>query len=71
MGLVLSVSGAQARYWDEHAAILDAILVGDARTAEEARAPPYRRARARRPHSNWKQSSKHQRMRKRCQTQRV
>ncbi len=35
MGLVLSVSGAQARYWDEHAAILEAILAGDARTAEE------------------------------------
>jgi DNA-binding GntR family transcriptional regulator len=34
MGLVLSVSGAYARYWDEHAAILDAVLVGDAPTAE-------------------------------------
>lgn len=37
MGLVLSVSGAQARYWDEHAAILEAILAGDA-VAAEARA---------------------------------
>lgn len=35
MGLVLSVSGAQARYWDEHAAILDAILAGDAAAAED------------------------------------
>lgn len=35
MGLVLSVSGAQARYWDEHAAILQAVLVGDAAAAEE------------------------------------
>jgi DNA-binding GntR family transcriptional regulator len=35
MGLVLSVSGAQARYWDEHAAILEAILAGDAALAEE------------------------------------
>ena len=35
MGLVLSVSGAHARYWDEHAAILEAILAGDARAAEE------------------------------------
>jgi DNA-binding GntR family transcriptional regulator len=35
MGLVLSVSGAQARYWDEHAAILEAILAGDAPVAEE------------------------------------
>jgi DNA-binding GntR family transcriptional regulator len=35
MGLVLSVSGAQARYWDEHAGILEAILAGDAPAAEE------------------------------------
>ncbi len=35
MGLVLSVSGAQARFWDEHAAILDAILAGDPASAEE------------------------------------
>jgi DNA-binding GntR family transcriptional regulator len=35
MGLVLSVSGAHARYWDEHAAILGAILAGDAGAAEE------------------------------------
>jgi DNA-binding GntR family transcriptional regulator len=35
MGLVLSVSGARARYWDEHAAILDAVLAGDAPAAEE------------------------------------
>ena len=35
MGLVLSVSGAQARYWDEHAAILEAILAGDATAAEQ------------------------------------
>ena len=35
MGLVLSVSGAHARYWDEHAAILEAILAGDAPAAEE------------------------------------
>ena len=35
MGLVLSVSGAQARYWEEHAAILGAILAGDAEAAEE------------------------------------
>jgi DNA-binding GntR family transcriptional regulator len=35
MGLVLSVSGAQARYWDEHAAILAAILSGDDAAAEE------------------------------------
>ena len=34
MGLVLSVSDALARYWREHAGILDAILAGDARTAE-------------------------------------
>jgi DNA-binding GntR family transcriptional regulator len=34
MGLVLSVSGAHARYWDEHAAILEAILAGDAPAAE-------------------------------------
>jgi DNA-binding GntR family transcriptional regulator len=39
MGLVLSVSGAQARFWDEHAAILDAILAGDAATAEERARP--------------------------------
>jgi DNA-binding GntR family transcriptional regulator len=35
MGLVLSVSGAYARYWDEHAAILEAVLAGDAAAAEE------------------------------------
>ena len=35
MGLVLSVSGAQVRFWDEHAAILEAILTGDAAAAEE------------------------------------
>ena len=35
MGLVLSVSGAHARYWDEHAAILEAVLAGDAAVAEE------------------------------------
>ncbi|MGE3067303.1 MAG: GntR family transcriptional regulator [Hyphomicrobiaceae bacterium] len=35
MGLVLSVSGAQARYWEEHAAILGAILAGDAAAAEK------------------------------------
>lgn len=35
MGLVLSVSGAQARYWDEHAAILETILAGDAAAAEK------------------------------------
>jgi DNA-binding GntR family transcriptional regulator len=35
MGLVLSVSGAQARYWDEHAAILESIVAGDATAAEE------------------------------------
>lgn len=35
MGLVLSVSGAYARYWDEHAGILEAVLAGDAATAEE------------------------------------
>lgn len=35
MGLVLSVSGAHARYWDEHARILDAILAGDAAAAED------------------------------------
>jgi DNA-binding GntR family transcriptional regulator len=34
MGLVLSASGAHARYWDEHAAILAAILAGDAVAAE-------------------------------------
>jgi DNA-binding GntR family transcriptional regulator len=35
MGLVLSVSGAHARYWDEHARILEAVLAGDAAVAEE------------------------------------
>jgi DNA-binding GntR family transcriptional regulator len=35
MGLVLSVSGARARYWEEHAAILEAVLAGDAAAAEE------------------------------------
>jgi DNA-binding GntR family transcriptional regulator len=35
MGLVLSVSGARARYWDEHAAILQAVVAGDASAAEE------------------------------------
>jgi DNA-binding GntR family transcriptional regulator len=35
MGQVLTVSGAYARYWEEHAAILDAVLAGDAATAEE------------------------------------
>lgn len=35
MGLVLSVSDARARYWDEHAAILEAVLAGDAVAAEE------------------------------------
>lgn len=35
MGLVLSVSGAHARYWDEHAKILEAILAGNATAAEE------------------------------------
>lgn len=35
MGLVLSVSGAYARYWDEHAAIMEAVLAGDAPTAED------------------------------------
>jgi DNA-binding GntR family transcriptional regulator len=35
MGLVLSVSGAYARYWDEHAAILQAVLAGDAPAAED------------------------------------
>jgi DNA-binding GntR family transcriptional regulator len=35
MGLVLSVSSAYARYWDEHAAILEAVLAGDAPRAEE------------------------------------
>jgi DNA-binding GntR family transcriptional regulator len=34
MGLVLSVSGALVRYWDEHAAILEAILAGDVSAAE-------------------------------------
>ena len=34
MGLVLAVSGAHARYWDEHAAILEAILAGNAAVAE-------------------------------------
>jgi DNA-binding GntR family transcriptional regulator len=34
MGLVLSVSGAHARYWDEHAGILEAILAGDPVMAE-------------------------------------
>jgi DNA-binding GntR family transcriptional regulator len=34
MGLVLSVSGALFRYWDEHAAILEAILAGDVSAAE-------------------------------------
>ena len=34
MGLVLSVSGAHARYWDEHAVILGAVLAGDAVAAE-------------------------------------
>ena len=34
MGLVLSVSGAHARYWDEHAVILGAIFAGDAVAAE-------------------------------------
>ena len=34
MGLVLSVSGAHARYWDEHAAILAAIHAGNAAEAE-------------------------------------
>jgi DNA-binding GntR family transcriptional regulator len=35
MGLVLSVAGAYARYWSEHATILGAILAGDAAAAEE------------------------------------
>jgi DNA-binding GntR family transcriptional regulator len=35
MGLVLSVAGAYARYWGEHAKILEAILAGDAAAAEE------------------------------------
>jgi DNA-binding GntR family transcriptional regulator len=35
MGLVLSVSGACARYWEEHAGILEAVLAGDAAAAEE------------------------------------
>ena len=35
MGLVLSVSDALVRYWREHAGILEAILAGDARTAEQ------------------------------------
>ena len=35
MGLVLSVSDAQVRYWREHAGILEAILAGDAPAAEE------------------------------------
>jgi DNA-binding GntR family transcriptional regulator len=35
MGLVLSASGACARYWDEHAGILEAVLAGDAPRAEE------------------------------------
>jgi DNA-binding FadR family transcriptional regulator len=35
MGLVLSVSGAHARYWDEHAAILAAVLAGDEKAAEQ------------------------------------
>jgi DNA-binding GntR family transcriptional regulator len=35
MGLVLSVSGAHARYWEEHTEILEAILAGDAPAAEE------------------------------------
>jgi DNA-binding GntR family transcriptional regulator len=34
MGLVLSSSGAQARFWTEHAAILEAILAGNAAEAE-------------------------------------
>ena len=35
MGQVLSVSGVFARFWDEHAAILEAVLAGDAAAAEE------------------------------------
>jgi DNA-binding GntR family transcriptional regulator len=34
MGQVLTVSGVYARFWDEHAAILDAVLAGDAAAAE-------------------------------------
>lgn len=34
MGFVLSVSDAHARYWDEHAGILEAVLAGDAAAAE-------------------------------------
>jgi DNA-binding GntR family transcriptional regulator len=35
MGFVLSLSDALVRYWREHAGILEAILTGDARTAEQ------------------------------------
>jgi len=35
MGLMLAVPGAQARYWREHTAILDAICGGRAEEAEE------------------------------------
>ena len=35
MGQVLTVSGAYARYWEEHASILEAVLAGDAAAAEE------------------------------------
>jgi DNA-binding GntR family transcriptional regulator len=35
MGLVLSVAGAYAHYWGEHATILEAILAGDAAAAEQ------------------------------------
>jgi len=35
MGLVLSVTGAYARYWQEHATIFEAILDGNAADAEE------------------------------------
>ena len=35
LGLVLSVAGAYARYWGEHAKILEAVLAGDAAAAEE------------------------------------
>ena len=42
MGLVLSVSGASARYWDEHAAILEAVLAGDAAAGRGACALAHR-----------------------------
>ena len=57
MGLVLSVSGAHARYWDEHAAILEAILAGDARAREKRARAVIRPPPAKRPRGDSKQSN--------------